>query len=198
VIRVRLRVPSPTLNAGLRALLASDPELAILSDGVTMDDADHYHAEAHVVIATPAALAADAISLLAETPEAGIIVLGDNTSDIRLLTSTTHPWGLLSLDATADELSAAVRAVAAGLVVGARTLLAASQGLAPARGPLTEREVEILGLLSKGLPNKQIALQLSISEHTVKFHVSSIYTKLDASNRTEAVRAGLLNGWIAL
>ncbi len=56
----------------------------------------------------------------------------------------------------------------------------------------------MLGLLSKGLANKQIALTLGISEHTVKFHVSSIYTKLNATNRTQAVREGLRNGWIPL
>ena len=65
-------------------------------------------------------------------------------------------------------------------------------------GPLTDRESEVLGLLSKGLANKQIAAALGISEHTVKFHVSSIYTKLNVTNRTEAVREGLRGGWIAL
>jgi DNA-binding NarL/FixJ family response regulator len=67
-----------------------------------------------------------------------------------------------------------------------------------AEGPLTERESEVLGLLSRGLANKQIAVELGISEHTVKFHVSSIYQKLNVTNRTEAVRAGLRGGWIAL
>jgi DNA-binding NarL/FixJ family response regulator len=66
------------------------------------------------------------------------------------------------------------------------------------RGPLTERESEVLGLLAKGLANKQIAAALGISEHTVKFHVSSIYTKLNVTNRAEAVREGLRGGWIAL
>jgi len=65
-------------------------------------------------------------------------------------------------------------------------------------GPLTEREVQVLDLLAAGLANKQIALQLGISEHTVKFHVSSIYTKLNATNRTQAVREGLRQGWIVL
>jgi DNA-binding NarL/FixJ family response regulator len=56
----------------------------------------------------------------------------------------------------------------------------------------------VLGLLAKGLANKQIAVALGISEHTVKFHVSSIYSKLNVTNRTEAVREGLRGGWIAL
>jgi NarL family two-component system response regulator YdfI len=65
-------------------------------------------------------------------------------------------------------------------------------------GPLTDRETEVLTLLSKGFANKQIALALGISEHTVKFHVSSIYAKLGATNRTQAVHEGLRNGWIVL
>ena len=64
--------------------------------------------------------------------------------------------------------------------------------------PLTTRELEVLELLSQGLPNKQIARRLQISEHTVKFHVSSIYAKLGASSRTEAVGRGARAGLITL
>jgi NarL family two-component system response regulator YdfI len=64
--------------------------------------------------------------------------------------------------------------------------------------PLTDREMEVLQLLAQGLANKQIAAKLSISEHTVKFHVSSIYTKLGVGNRTEAVRMGVRRGLILL
>jgi len=68
----------------------------------------------------------------------------------------------------------------------------------PLIDPLTERELEVLQLLAQGKANKQIALDLAISEHTVKFHVSSIYTKLGASNRTEAARLGVRTGLITL
>jgi DNA-binding NarL/FixJ family response regulator len=64
--------------------------------------------------------------------------------------------------------------------------------------PLTDREMEVLQLIAQGLANKQIAANLSISEHTVKFHVSSIYTKLGVGNRTEAVRMGVRRGLILL
>ncbi len=63
--------------------------------------------------------------------------------------------------------------------------------------PLTKREQEVLELVSQGLPNKAIASRLRLSDHTVKFHLSSIFGKLGASTRTEAVRravrAGLIN-----
>jgi DNA-binding NarL/FixJ family response regulator len=63
---------------------------------------------------------------------------------------------------------------------------------------LTAREREVLELLSRGLPNKLIARRLQISEHTVKFHVSSIYVKLGASSRTDAVSRGVRRGFITL
>jgi len=55
-----------------------------------------------------------------------------------------------------------------------------------------------LQLLAHGLANKQIAIRLGISEHTVKFHISSIYAKLGVTNRTEAVRVGVQRGLVFL
>jgi DNA-binding NarL/FixJ family response regulator len=63
---------------------------------------------------------------------------------------------------------------------------------------LTAREREVLELLSRGLPNKLIARRLQISEHTVKFHVSSIYAKLGATSRTDAVSRGVRRGLITI
>jgi DNA-binding NarL/FixJ family response regulator len=64
--------------------------------------------------------------------------------------------------------------------------------------PLTARELEVIQLMAQGLANKQIALALSISEHTVKFHLSSLYAKLGISSRTEAVKRGIELGLISL
>jgi DNA-binding NarL/FixJ family response regulator len=104
-------------------------------------------------------------------------------------------------------LLAAVHALGEGLWVGApglvkdllvrpsvRTLSEAE----PLIEPLTGREIEVLQLISQGLANKQIALELNISEHTVKFHLSSLYAKLGVSSRTEAIRAGTQRGLIIL
>lgn len=64
--------------------------------------------------------------------------------------------------------------------------------------PLTEREIEVLNLLAQGMPNKEIAAHLIISERTAKFHVSSIMGKLGATNRTEAVSLAAQRGLITL
>lgn len=63
---------------------------------------------------------------------------------------------------------------------------------------LTPRELEVLEVLAEGLSNRAIALRLHISEHTVKFHVSAIFAKLGAENRTDAVRRGVRLGLITL
>ena len=91
-------------------------------------------------------------------------------------------------------------AVAAGLVVrGAqlprRTFRALGEEAAPL---LTSRELEILALLGDGLSNKELARRLGISGHTVKFHVESLYRKLAAGSRAEAVHKGLRQGLIEL
>jgi DNA-binding NarL/FixJ family response regulator len=96
-----------------------------------------------------------------------------------------------------------VRAVARGLVVadpavglrGARPRAPIDDG---GIGQLTERELDVLRLLAAGLPNKGIALQLGISEHTVKFHVGSILSRLNAASRTEAVMLAARRGLLPL
>ena len=64
--------------------------------------------------------------------------------------------------------------------------------------PLTAREREVLQLVAEGIPNKQIAQRLRISEHTVKFHVSAIMAKLNAASRTEAVTTAARRGLLLL
>lgn len=114
--------------------------------------------------------------------------------------------GLLPRDVTSEELIDATHAVARGLVVldprAASVLAEEIFHPAPLRRepamlePLTGREREILQLIARGLPNKAIATDLHISEHTVKFHVGSIFDKLAVSSRAEAVaqagRSGLI------
>jgi len=179
------------MQAGLQSLLSSDATIKVMSDSPDEDN------EADVVVTS-----ASRISLLdLETDSAssaGILFLSDDQPNVEKMKRSYSVWGVLPTDASAEELTAAIHALSQGLIVGAPTLLLESENEPLERGPLTERESEVLGLLSKGLANKQIAVTLGISEHTVKFHVSSIYTKLNVTNRTEAVREGLRGGWIAL
>lgn len=109
--------------------------------------------------------------------------------------------GVLPRDASPERLVAALIAVAQGIVSldpAVSTPLLPSESLPdnPPVEDLTPRELEVLQLLAEGLANKAIALELGISEHTVKFHVNAILSKLGAQSRTEAVvratRLGLI------
>ncbi|BAY82363.1 LuxR family two component transcriptional regulator [Calothrix parasitica NIES-267] len=116
--------------------------------------------------------------------------------------------GILPQTSTESEIIAAVEAVASGLVVlhpevidnlqlQKTTNLQQQAGINSIQ-TLTPREIEILQMLTPGLSNKAIAKQLNISDHTVKFHVSSIFQKLNVSTRTEAVAVGVRLGLIML
>ncbi|MEO0405963.1 MAG: response regulator transcription factor [Cyanobacteria bacterium P01_A01_bin.135] len=110
--------------------------------------------------------------------------------------------GLLPRDITAEELITALEAIAAGLVVlhpevtdGLQTV---PEPVLLEAAPLTPREREVLHCLAGGMSNKAIARELMVSSHTVKFHVSSIFTKLGANSRTEAVAIAMRQGLIYL
>ena len=202
MIRVLLNVSSPALRAGLRALLSSDQTIKVVNDSLEEYD---LRSAADVVVTSAARASLFRASMQlnneADSPEgssAAILLLGDDQPNVQEMKRMARVWGILPSDSSAEELTAAIHALSQGLVVGPPTLLFETESEPLERGPLTERESEVLALLARGLANKQIALSLGISEHTVKFHVSSIYSKLNVTNRTEAVREGLRGGWIAL
>ena len=109
--------------------------------------------------------------------------------------------GVLPRDASMPEIAAAIEAAAAGLVVlhpEAIDAAAVRTSAIPQGDPLSPREIEVLRLVADGSSNKMIAWKLSISEHTVKFHLNSILSKMRAGSRTEAVMLGLRRGLIPL
>jgi DNA-binding NarL/FixJ family response regulator len=133
--------------------------------------------------------------------EAGVLVLRDDPGVAVDLRGWPGGWGWLGTDCREEELLAALYAVAVGLAVLPPDAIQKSAAVGNGeRLPveLTERELEVLDLLADGYANKQISLALEISEHTVKFHVSSIYTKLNVSNRAEAVRVGIQRGLVII
>ena len=104
----------------------------------------------------------------------------------------------LPRQASPEEIEAALVAVAQGLVVTHPDFTPKAQAPDPASRPLSAREQEVLAFLALGRSNKEIASQLTISEHTVKFHLASLFQKLNASSRSEAVTNGLRRGWVSL
>jgi two-component system, NarL family, response regulator YdfI len=135
-----------------------------------------------------------------------IVVLTDNTEvswSAEALRSGVR--AILPRDATSEEIRAAIQAAAMGLVVLHSAAFDALLSPIPERSELdppdqilTPREIEVLRMIAAGLGNKEIASKLTISDHTVKFHISSIFAKLGASSRTEAVTLGIRRGLIMI
>lgn len=219
MIRTVVVAPILAVRTGLRALLSSrgalddmapSSSIEVADEATTLADLDSLPPGVDVLVVSSDAFSPKELErLLRDRPgQVGLLLLTSDSAGLQsLLNAPLRSWGILSLDATAEELAATILSIHEGLIVGAPALLssaldrrweaevAASQ---VSFEPLTERETEVLQLLAQGLANKQIAVALGISEHTVKFHVSSLYSKLGATNRTEAVRLGIQSGLVLL
>jgi NarL family two-component system response regulator YdfI len=212
VIRVLIAARSEIMGAGLEALLATHPTLVVVGRWQGMVDLG-----SQVEAQRP-----DIVLLELELPDEDTLALlepltaGPHPPAFVLLTDDTHGlWvaealrigvqAILPQQAHASQIVAAIEAAALGLVALHHEML---ESLLPMPSPaprglpgsslqaLTPREIEVLNMLAEGLGNKAIAWRLGISEHTVKFHLSSIFTKLNASSRTEAVTLGIRQGLI--
>jgi DNA-binding NarL/FixJ family response regulator len=204
LIRVLLIAPIPAMRAGLRALI-SDSDIQIAGESTRLDSIDPTQFEADVLIYASAS--ASSLDLLPDSVSSAslLILCNDPSTFAPALRSQGRAWGILPLEATREELLTSIHALAEGLIVASIPLMkkllnTTDEGSTfdELLSPLTDREVEVLNLLAQGHPNKQIALALGISDHTVKFHVSSIYNKLNATNRAEAIRRGVRSGLISL
>ena len=127
------------------------------------------------------------------------VVLLVEEMDAGLLNTIRRPGagGVLQATASSEQIVQAIKSVGVGLTIFDGTLvpLALEESTVEA---LTPRESEVLRLLADGLSNKDIALRLRVSEHTIKFHIRSILGKLGAASRTEAVTRGFRSGLIEL
>lgn len=211
--RVLVAAADSIVRVGLESIVRTSPELVVVgsssnlatlaalieerSPDVVLMELGLYDESGSEMVAI-GALSGVAIVLLADDLQ------GDWTTEALRL----GVRAVLSRSATAEEIVPTVVAAAAGLVVLHPKLFNSLLPVLPTNvrpfdsasplQPLTPREIEVLGMLAEGLGNKTIARRLGISEHTVKFHVSSILTKLNASSRTEAVTLGARQGLIML
>ena len=197
MIHVLIAIDDAALGARLRSL-ASSSTIAVIAE---TDSAIGLDAQApDVVIVDERSVSA------ADTDIASaFLVVGETETAIRKArASGASAWGVVSAQADASQLQSAIAAVAAGLVVLPPALATASRHPPDPieddtiEEALTARELDVLALVSQGLSNREVARELGISEHTVKFHLAAIYGKLDASTRTEAVRRALRRGLIDL
>lgn len=212
--RVVVAAESAVERAGLVALLSGSPAVSIVQavDHVRELEAIAAAHEADVLVLAlrapnelswPLDLTAD----LAHRAPALVVLVEDAPAAWVHDVLATGVYAVLPRDVTSDELHAAVQAAGARLLTLTReqyaTLDATPAGrgarpLASSSEPLTPREAEILGMLADGLANKEIAARLQISAHTVKTHVQSLFAKLGADSRAEAVALGVRKGLILL
>lgn len=205
-LRVLILAGYPALRAGLAALLSSEPGIDAVEDRAPLFGIEPIEVSEQdspdAIVADAASIGDAALDDIHERYPAAPIVLIGAVPSLDDLSAFELPVGYLTADIDGPGLAAAVRAVAQGLTVVAPGLLAAHDyQSAPipstASDILTPREREVLALVANGLPNKAIARELGISEHTAKFHVGSVLGKLGAASRAEAVmlatRRGLLS-----
>lgn len=210
-MRVFIVAPTPMMQAGLRALLDS-PEVQVIGTSSVADAFVEDMSEIDVIVAADEEQIGDVVRALGNVRTIALVALTQNDGETLPLLRPLElrGWAIVPADATAAQLQAAVSAAAQGLIVlparlgrrleesTERQAVATSGLLEVSDESLTPREREVLELVSQGLSNKLIARRLNISEHTVKFHISSLSSKLGASSRTDAVRRGLRRGLITL
>ncbi len=210
MIRVFVVAPAPAMRVGLSTILTNG-EMEVVGEASTPAELTTGLAGIDVVIVAEEELLESLHRTVAERGMPALVVLSNNNNRLMSMLNaiSPHGWGVVPTDASTAQLQAAVLAAAQGLITIPATLVeqmleqrtAVQLSDIDTSSPdeaLTTREREVLELLSRGLPNKLIARRLQISEHTVKFHVSSIYTKLGASSRTDAVSRGVRRGLITL
>lgn len=206
MIRVLVVSPYPAVRAGLRALLEPGGEVEVVQAREGADPARVLQAGVDVALVDDADASPLLSSIERTAPGMGVVFLGGSVQ-AGAQGADGAPRGYLTRDASPEEIVSAVRSVAQGLTVidPARLpeLLQAATG--PRAEPplvpeetLTPREQEVLQLMAAGLPNKTIAVQLGISDHTAKFHVSSVLAKTGAASRTEAVTTAARRGLLLL
>jgi NarL family two-component system response regulator YdfI len=209
-IRVLLAAASAVRHAGLETLVKSAPSLKLAGS-------------LHAVLAVAqyaAQLQPDVVLLDLEnekhTTFPALPRIPSSFPVVALIDEPSADWtahalrsgvrAILPRDSGADEILSAVQAAYAGLVLldpevthNLTSRIPAPTGqIATALDDLTPRELEVLRMLAEGLGNREMASRLGISDHTVKFHISSILDKLGASSRTEAVTMGIRMGIILL
>ena len=204
MIRVLAVDDHPLLREGISALVSNQSDMELVAEAADGREAiDQFRKHLPDItlmdLQMPEMNGIDAIGAIrGEFPEARIIVLTTYAGDVQVLRALkAGARGYLLKGLLRKELLETIRAVHAGQrrmppEVAAEIAEHATDDI------LTSREVDVLRLIAGGNANKEIAVQLSITEETVKGHVKNILAKLGANDRTHAVTIGLKRGIIDL
>jgi DNA-binding NarL/FixJ family response regulator len=201
---VVLPVVDSMVHAGRFVSLRAAPELQLLAvalPSTLLFRVQSDHPDVIVIAAGEAFLAgASQRSTLQEVFSdipAVLLAAQTNTAMVRSA-ARMRIYSVLPMEATTHQLVVAIAATVAGFAVTLPRPPAGPPEATRIAEDLTAREVEVLRLMARGYRNKQLATVLNISEHTAKFHVSSVLAKLGARTRTEAVTIGMTRGLVAV
>jgi NarL family two-component system response regulator YdfI len=205
-IRVLLAAASSVRRAGLESLIKKTPSLQLAGSLSRIEAIAAHATQLHpdIVLADLEGTSASSARLPEVAGQPPVVALIDEpTPDWTANALQNGVKAILPREATMDEILAAIRAAHAGLVLLDPEVTQELAARVPAQSlsvpeDLTRREIEVLRMLAEGLGNRQMASQLGISDHTIKFHISSILDKLGAATRTEAVTMGIRMGIILL
>ena len=210
-IRILVADDHPMLREGLVGVLSTQPDFEVVGEASDGAEAVRLAETLHpdVILLDLEMPGTDGVAALEDLRDAGsearAVVFTAYDTDERILGALrAGARGYLLKGASRAEIFSAIRTVHAGgsLLqpdVTARLLEHIGRNDEGTRAEqLTPRELEVLGLISQGLQNSEIAAQLFVTERTVKFHVSSILAKLGADNRTEAVAIAARRGLIRM
>jgi len=215
VIRVVVAAVSAVRREGLEAIVRKNPSLKLVGSlpGLIGFTARLQELQPHVVIVDLAHSDTQLFAPASDLERAGIavvVLIDDPTAGWAARALRSGVRSILPRESLESEIVSAVLAADSGLVLldpeltkelasQTRSVSSATAETAmEALEELTRREVEVLRLMAEGSGNKQIAARLGISDHTVKFHISSILAKLSVSSRTEAVTQGIRMGLIVV
>jgi DNA-binding NarL/FixJ family response regulator len=202
--RVLVADDHPVVRAGLIALISQQSDLEFAAEAENGEEAvllyrQHQPDVALMDLRMPVLNGVDAIrTITGEFPQARILALStyEGDGDIRRALDA-GACGYLLKDMLLTDVLSAIRAVRRGervIPLG----VAARLTKHPERSRLTERELEVLQLVAKGLSNKQAADAIGRTEETVKIHLKNIYSKMSVADRTEAVTLAVTRGLIHL
>jgi len=212
VIKILIVDDHPVVREGIGAMLKREPDFRIIGEASNGNEALEKARELSpdvilMDLRMPEVDGVEAIKRIkTEKPDIKFIILTTYSDDEYIFKGiAAGARAYLLKDAPRDELFKAIRAVSRGEsliqpVVASRLLdkLAELSNKTSSVEMLSEREIEVLNLMAKGASNKDIADQLSITQSTVKTHITSIFQKLDVTTRTEAVTTALKKGIIQL